>query len=224
MGQNQQDCSVPGKSYQNVGSPMFEKQAAILLLIILLTASFGAPTVSASAGVGIAPGKLHFESNTQGSMQSLYVINTGTQRSNYEVFAEGEYASWFQIEPVNFALEPDQHKEVKISVSHPANAIGEHATRIYVTAFARSDGDQVGTGVKVPTRISIGSNGLQNGAGIQVPAHISFQSEGTEEKGVISPENSSGIRMWIYVPSVIAALLAAALAILIYRRNHVVAR
>jgi len=199
---------------------MWQKRTTILLLLIPVIAVFGTAMATASAGVGIAPGKLNFESGPQGSTQSLFVINTGTQRSNYEIFAEGEYVDWFQIHPVEFALEPNQNREVIISVTHPANAVGDHATRIYVTAFAQSAEDQVGTGVKVPTHISIKSNELQNGAGIQVPAHISVASSSTQEEIATSAE-STGKRLWIYVPSFIAALLAAIILIIIYRRKGV---
>ncbi len=203
---------------------MWQRKILALLLLSPVVAVLGTAAASASAGVGIAPGKLHFESGSQNSTQSLYVINTGTQRSTYEVFAEVEFADWFQIHPATFALEPDQSKEVKISVTHPESAVGEHATRIFVTAFAQSAEDQLGTGVKVPALISIDSNGLQNGAGIEVPAHISVSSNIAKGKADMARASgeSMGTRLWIYIPSAIAALLAAIILFMLYRRKHLV--
>ncbi len=200
---------------------MWQKRAIICLLIIPAIAGLSVAAVSASAGVGISPGRLHFENGAPGSIQSLYVINTGTERANYEVFAEEEYASWFQIDPPTFALEPDQNKEVKISVARPKNAIGEHATMISVTAFAQSAEDRVGTGVKVPAVISIDSNELQSGAGVKVPTHISLEANDVDGEDDISPQRSTATRLWIYLPAVIAALLAAAILIMVYRRKRI---
>ncbi len=198
---------------------MLKTYLAIFLIPIIAAVAFYPAAASASAGVGIAPGKLHFEDTQQGLTQLLHVINTGTQRSSYEIFTEGDYHDWFHIQPSKFTLEPKQNKEVIITANYPADTTSEHTTRISVTAFAQSADDQVGTGVKIPTQISIDSEDLRNETKIQAPSHIAEVSDAIP-KTVSASEGATAIHLWIYIPSIIAALLATVMVTILYRRRH----
>jgi hypothetical protein len=66
-----------------------------ILLCITIYIIFS-QTVSA-IGVGVTPGNLTFSVQAGSSdTESLYVINTGTEVSNYRVYADEYYADWLR--------------------------------------------------------------------------------------------------------------------------------
>lgn len=128
----------------------------LILLVIVCLALL--PNQAWAAGVGVSPHELDFEARSPGSTRTLHVINSGDEESHYKVYAEGEYEGWFEISPDEFSLAPSESIEVKITLSPPSNASGEHRANICVVSFEPSSGLQVGVGVKVPAHISLSSS------------------------------------------------------------------
>lgn len=133
---------------------MAARLAVIVLLAITLVTLVQAAPASA-AGVGVAPRRLDFDNSPGGATKKLYVINTGHEESLYRVYVEGEYRSWFRISPDEFSLYPDQNIQVSITLTPPWTARGEHATDVRVVSLETSSELQIGTGVKVPARVSL---------------------------------------------------------------------
>jgi len=127
------------------------------IIIILGIVSLFAVSIASAAGVGISPGRLEFHDSSKGLKATLHVINTGETKSDYEVYAEGEYKDWFNILPNQFSLFPNEELAVEISLSKSAATLGEHHTTISVVAFADSEDATIGSGLKVPVDISLTS-------------------------------------------------------------------
>jgi len=133
---------------------------------------------SASAGVGVSPGKIEFNSCSPGASQQIYVINTGTHRSSFQVFTEPDHQSWFGISEKDFALEPGENRKITITLLHPFSGPGELESRIYVSALPESDEAHYATGIRVPARIFFGSSELY------ISEEASIQSSG-ESQGIL---------------------------------------
>ncbi|MDY6893179.1 MAG: hypothetical protein SVO26_05630, partial [Chloroflexota bacterium] len=108
-----------------------------------------------AGGVGASPKELHFETHSTDSTRLLTVVNTGSNVSDYSVFVEGEYEEWFEITPSTFTLKPGENKEVAITLSPPLLASGDHDATICVVSFEPSSGLNIGTGIKVPARMTL---------------------------------------------------------------------
>ena len=193
--------------------------AAFLVFTVVVAMLIPIPA-SASAGVGIAPGKLHFQSTDEDLTQTLYVINTGTERSDYEVFAEGECASWFQIDPIGFDLQPDESKAITIAIVYPENVHGEHNANISVAAFASSADNRFGTGVKVPTQISIGSSKSQSGVDTQVTKQISMVSETTGDIGKTGSQSGHSMTFIVLICTLVICVIAASATVFVLHRRR----
>ena len=117
-------------------------------------------TVSA-IGVGVTPGNLTFSVQAGSSdTESLYVINTGTEVSNYRVYVDEDYADWFDISPDNFSLGASENKEVTLKLKPPLSAKGEFDLKVYAVSSPSSSDFNVGSGIKVPVHIIVSNTGL----------------------------------------------------------------
>jgi P pilus assembly chaperone PapD len=87
----------------------------IIICVIIYT--IFSQTVAAIA-VGVTPASLDFDVQVGSSDTiSLLVINTGTEITNYKVYADEEYADWFDISPDTFNLNAGEQKEVKLKLT-----------------------------------------------------------------------------------------------------------
>jgi hypothetical protein len=118
-------------------------------------------TVSA-IGVGVTPGNLNFSVQVGLSdTKLLNVINTGTEISNYRVYADEDYIDWFDISPDNFTLNANEYEEVKIKMTPPLSAEGEFDFKIYTVSSSPSSDFSVGSGIKVPVHATVSNIGIK---------------------------------------------------------------
>jgi len=122
-------------------------------------------TQTASAiGVGVTPGNLNFSVQAGGSdTKSLFVINTGTEVSNYKVYVDDDYADWFDISPDNFNLSASENKEVTLKIKPPLSVKGEFDFKVYAVSSSPSSDFSVGSGIKVPGHTHVSNTGLMVG-------------------------------------------------------------
>jgi len=126
----------------------------IIFYLILLQ------TVSA-IGVGVTPGSLNFSVQAGGSdTRSLFVINTGTEVSNYKVYVDDDYADWFDISPDDFNLSASENKEVILKIKPPLSVKGEFDFKVYAVSSSPSSDFSVGSGIKVPVHTHVSNTGL----------------------------------------------------------------
>ena len=117
-------------------------------------------TVAAIA-VGVTPGNMDFDVQVGSSdTRSLFVINTGTEVTNYEVYVDEDYADWFDISSDNFNLNASENKEVKLKLKPPISAKGEFEFKAYVVASSPSSDFSVGSGIKVPVYATVSNSGI----------------------------------------------------------------
>ncbi|MBN2489056.1 MAG: hypothetical protein JXA98_08515 [Methanosarcinaceae archaeon] len=120
-------------------------------------------TVSA-IGVGVTPGNLNFSAQAGGSdTKSLFVINTGTEVSNYRVYVDEDYAGWFEISPDNFSLGVNENKEVILKLKPPLSTKGELDFKVYAVCSSQSSDFSVGSGIKVPVHATVSNSGIMLG-------------------------------------------------------------
>ena len=134
---------------------MFKK----ILIFIILCFIF---TQTASAiGVGVTPGSLNFSVQAGGSdTKSLFVINTGTEVSNYKVYVDEEYADWFDISPDNFNLSASENKEVILKIKPPLSVKGEFDFKVYAVSSSPESDFSVGSGIKVPVHAAVSNSNM----------------------------------------------------------------
>ena len=130
------------------------------LLFIILLYLISLQSVSA-IGIGVTPGTLNFSVQVGISdTQSLHVINTGTEVSNYRVYVDEKYADWFDISPDNFTLGADENKEVILTLTPPLSTKGEFDFKIYAVSSSPSSEFSVGSGIKVPVHAIVLNSGI----------------------------------------------------------------
>ncbi|MCG7850163.1 MAG: hypothetical protein MIO93_13460 [ANME-2 cluster archaeon] len=134
---------------------MFKK----ILIFIILCFIF---TQTASAiGIGVTPGNLSFSVQAGGSdTKSLFVINTGTEISNYKVYVDDDYADWFDISPDNFNLSASENKEVILKIKPPLSVKGEFDFKVYAVSSSPSSDFSVGSGIRVPIHAAVSNSNL----------------------------------------------------------------
>ncbi len=126
------------------------------MLALFIAASFFLPVTPAYAsGVGASPSRLEIVDNASDFNGTIHVINTGDEDSLYRVYAEGTYASWFDIAPQEFLLSSNQVAEVRITATSPGSIQGEHTVNICIESSEATSDLHVGAGIKVPVYISV---------------------------------------------------------------------
>lgn len=130
-----------------------------MLMCIMLYLMF-AQTVLAF-GVGVTPGNLDFSAQIGDSdTESLFVINTGTEVSNYKVYVDKDYADWFDISPDNFTLNANENKEVILKLKPHTSAAGDFNFMAYVVVSSTSSDVSIGHGIKIPVHAKISNSGI----------------------------------------------------------------
>ena len=124
-----------------------------LLLIVFLVLL---PGQAQALGIAVAPHELELEAYPFGSAtSSLRVFNTSDEKSQYQVYVEGEVEQWFSITPEEFVLDPQDSQEVRIVVSPSLTASGEYSASICIVSLIPASELKVGCGVKIPAHIRI---------------------------------------------------------------------
>ena len=134
---------------------MVKKLTICLIMYLLLLHPVSA------IGVGVTPGNLNYSVQAGGSdTKLLFVINTGTEVSNYKVYVDEDYADWFDISPDNFNLNAGEHEEVELKLKPPISAKGEFDFKAYAVSSSPSSDFSVGSGIKVPVHATVSNSGL----------------------------------------------------------------
>jgi uncharacterized membrane protein len=134
---------------------MVKKLTICLIMYLLLLHPVSA------IGVGVTPGSLNYSVQAGGSdTKLLFVINTGTEVSNYKVYVDEDYADWFDISPDNFNLNAGEHEEVELKLKPPISAKGEFDFRAYAVSSSPSSDFSVGSGIKVPVHATVSNSGI----------------------------------------------------------------
>lgn len=117
-----------------------------------------------AVGIGVTPGNLTFRVQAGASdTESLFVINTGTEISNYVVYVDEDYADWFDISPDNFSLDASENKEVILKLRSPFSTKGNYEFKVYTVSSSPSSDFNVGSGIKVPVHVFVSNAGLKIG-------------------------------------------------------------
>ena len=132
---------------------LFKALIVILPVMVLLLC-----TSSALAfGIGVAPGKMEFSLRPGDTeMQTLHVINQADQKSEFQVYVEGENEAWFTITPGAFTLNAQETKSVEILVAPSLmTEPKDHDFSICVVSIPPNTDLSIGAGIKVPTHLQI---------------------------------------------------------------------
>ena len=112
----------------------------------------------------VTPGSLNFSAQVGGSdTESLFLVNTGTEVSNYKVHVDDDYIDWFDILPDNFNLSGSENRTVKLILKPPLSAKGEYDFNIYVVASHPSSDFCEGSDIKLPVQVTVSSSGIKLG-------------------------------------------------------------
>ncbi|HIE30825.1 MAG TPA: hypothetical protein EYP67_00365 [Methanosarcinales archaeon] len=107
-------------------------------------------------GVGASPAKMEVEiGNSEDVQKNITVSNPEDVEMGFQVYTENESIDWIQISDPTFSLESHQKKEVTIRFAPDADEVGEFDTKICVVALNSEGGFNIGSGVKIPTHITI---------------------------------------------------------------------
>lgn len=180
-----------------------------LLISLLVTSS------AVASGVGFTPGKLEMDRSPEGMCATLHIINTGTETSNYFVYAEEPGVGWFEISPSEFSLGPSENMPIEIMLSPEHIPLGEFHTKICVVAFADTADARVGAGAKVPVHItpSLPISEPEPDALSEMPNTFSLLDEEASD----SPAR---VDLWIGLVVIVAAILLTMVAFSRRRRKH----
>ena len=131
---------------------MFNRTIGTSLLLILLLVLLAGR--AEALGLGVSPHRLELEAYPLGSVTGAFnVTNPSEERCRYQAYVEGEYQEWLTLTPEEFVLDPQDSQEVKVAVSPPIIASGEHNTHISIVALQAASELKVGTGVKLPVHV-----------------------------------------------------------------------
>ena len=132
---------------------LFKALIVVLPIIVLLLFTSSA----AAVGIGVTPGRMEFSIRPGGTeMKTLHVINQANQKSEFQVYVEGENGAWFTIIPGEFTLNAQETRSVEILVAPPlTTAPEEHDFSICITSVPPSSDLSIGAGIKVPTHVQI---------------------------------------------------------------------
>ncbi|MBC2763266.1 MAG: hypothetical protein HF970_08115 [ANME-2 cluster archaeon] len=134
---------------------MLIKMLRYIILYLMFT------QIVSAFGVGVTPGNLDFTAQIGGSdTESLFVINTGTEVSNYKVYVDKDYADWFDISPDNFTLSANENKEVILTLKPQTSAAGDFNFMAYVVVSSTSSDVSIGHGIKIPVHAKVSNSGI----------------------------------------------------------------
>jgi len=108
-------------------------------------------------GIGVAPGKMEFSLRPgDAEVQTLHVINQANQKSEFQVYVEGEDEEWFVITPGKFTLGAQEAKSVEILVAPPLmTEPKDHDFSICVVSIPPNSDLSIGAGIKVLTHVQV---------------------------------------------------------------------
>ena len=130
-------------------------KALIIVLPIAVLLSYASSVLA--LGIGVAPGKMEFSIRPGSTAEkTLHVVNQADQKSELQVYVEGENEEWFMITPGEFTLEAQESKGVEIIIAPPLTTEpSEHDFSICVVSIPPGSDLNIGAGIKVPAHVRI---------------------------------------------------------------------
>ena len=123
---------------------------SLLCYVLILT-----PCVC-GMGIGVNPAKMDVEvGNSEDVQKTITVSNPEDVEMEFRVYHEDESIDWIQISDPTFSLKAHQTKEVTVRFAPTVDEIWEFDTKICVVSLKSDGGFNMGSGVKIPTHISI---------------------------------------------------------------------
>ena len=120
------------------------------------------PQTISAIGVGVTPGNLNFSVQAGSSDTGiLYVINTGSEVSNYRVYVDEDYVDWFDISHEIFNLDAGENQAVTFTIRPPPLAKGDVDLTAYVVSSSPDSDFSVGSGIKVPVHATVSNSGVK---------------------------------------------------------------
>jgi hypothetical protein len=130
----------PAVTYNNILAPEWQSEVQML--------------------TSVNPSNLNFSAQAGGSdTESLFVVNNGTEISNYKVYVDEDYVNWFDILPDNFNLSGSKKKEVTFRLKPPLSANGKYDFKTYIVASSPSFDFCVGSDIRVPVQATVSNSG-----------------------------------------------------------------
>ncbi|GEM_PF-6817231 len=121
----------------------------VCYLLILTPCAYG-------MGIGATPATMEIEvGNSESVQKTITVSNPEDAEMEFRVYNEDESIDWIHISDPTFALEPHQKKEVTVRFVPTADEMGKFDTKICIVSLKIEDGFNMGSGVKIPTHITI---------------------------------------------------------------------
>ena len=125
-------------------------------IISLLCCLLISTSCAYAIGIGVNPTKIEAEIENYESIQkNITVSNPENIELGFHVYAENESIDWIKISDPKFSLQPNQKKEVTIFFTPHTKEIGEFNTKICIVTLKSDGGFNVGSGVRIPTHITI---------------------------------------------------------------------
>jgi hypothetical protein len=107
-------------------------------------------------GIGVTPATMDIVvGNSENVQKTITVSNPEDVAMEFWIYNEDESIDWIQISDPTFSLEPHQKKEVTVRFAPTADGRGEFNTKICVVSLKSEGGFNMGSGVKIPTHITI---------------------------------------------------------------------
>jgi len=134
-------------------SRLFKALIVILPVIVLLLCT----SAALAFGIGVTPGKMEFSIRPgDAEVQTLHVINQANQKSEFQVYVEGESEAWFTITPGEFTLNAQETKGVEILVAPPLTTVPkDHDFSICVVSIPPNSDLSIGAGIKISIHVQV---------------------------------------------------------------------
>ncbi len=137
------------------------RRVPVLILAAIVVMLSWAAIASGKLQVGVSPSELEYVVSPGESVtRDVYVFGGNESTQVYAAAVrEAEYRSWFTIEPGNITVLPETYGTIKVAVSPPTDARGDHSATIGVRCQPSVGGLGMGVGVQIPAHISISAPG-----------------------------------------------------------------
>ena len=128
----------------------FTKIVSAVCFVIFFTSCVHA------AGIGVNPVKLDVSiQNNEHVQKNITISNPENIELDFKVYTENEFDNVMTISDPEFSLGPYDEKQVTITFTPGADKEGNFSTKIFVVALESGGSHNLGSGVKIPTQITI---------------------------------------------------------------------
>ncbi|MEA3293646.1 MAG: hypothetical protein U9P81_01540 [Euryarchaeota archaeon] len=123
---------------------------SILCYLLILTSCVCA------IGIGVDPAKLEVEIESGGNTsENITISNPENIEFGFHIYTDDEFTDWITISDPVFSLGPYQKKQVTIYFTPITDKSEKYNATIYAVALDSTSNINIGSGVKIPTYITI---------------------------------------------------------------------